>query len=163
MIMSRRDKQSKWKAYLLYWNEQTTEFFLPNTVLLIIYLCIGIIGNLSVILVYQFRLKKKQDGRYFIAPLAWMDFIALIVTASLNLTRNTRQVTYPQHGACKMLIYHNSCYCSYLLTPFSCVSITRFRLPQCYICDTDNIVIGTSNDKYTHVQKVNIPKIEIKQ
>jgi hypothetical protein len=95
----------KQRAYLLYWNEQTTEFFLPNTVLLIIYLCIGIIGNLSVILVFQFRLKKKQDGRYFVTPLAWMDCIALIVTASLNLTRNTRQVTFPQHGACKMLIY----------------------------------------------------------
>jgi hypothetical protein len=85
-----------------------------------------------------------------------MDFIALIVTASLNLTRNTRQVTYPQHGgkipwsvhsnkegklfaSVQTGDYHNSCYCSYLLTPFSCVFITRFRLPQCYICDTDSV------------------------
>jgi hypothetical protein len=116
----------KQRAYLLYWNEQTTEFFLPNTVLLIIYLCIGIIGNLSVILVYQFRLKKKQDGRYFVAPLAWMDCIALIVTASLNLTRNTRQVTYPQHGTCKMLIYFSYVTTSSSLYLLAAIALQRY-------------------------------------
>ncbi|XP_052103538.1 uncharacterized protein LOC127737038 [Mytilus californianus] len=95
----------KRRAFLLYWNELTAEYLLPNTIVLAIYLSIGLAGNIAVILVYQFGLDKKTDGRYFIVPLAWIDTTALIVTAAFNLTRNTKPVKFPGHGACKLLIY----------------------------------------------------------
>ncbi|CAC5424418.1 unnamed protein product [Mytilus coruscus] len=95
----------KRRAFLLYWNELTAEYLLPNTIVLAIYLSIGLAGNIAVILVYQFGLDKKTDGRYFIVPLAWIDTTALIVTAAFNLTRNTKPFKFPGHGACKLLIY----------------------------------------------------------
>lgn len=114
------------RAYLLFWNEQNAKFYLPNTVLLALYLIVGVIGNVTVILVYQFRLNKQKDGRYFVAPLAWIDFIALIVTASLNLTQNTKQIIFPGLGACKMLkylSYSTTCASLYLL---AAIAVQRY-------------------------------------
>ncbi|XP_063418699.1 nematocin receptor 2-like [Mytilus trossulus] len=95
----------KHRAFLLYWNEIRAQHLLPNTVMLVIYLLIGLAGNIAVILVYQFGFNKNTDGRYFIVPLAWVDTTALIVTGAINLTRNTKPVIFPGHGACKLLLY----------------------------------------------------------
>ncbi|CAG2186233.1 unnamed protein product [Mytilus edulis] len=95
----------KHRAFLLYWNELRAQYLLPNTIVLAIYLSIGLAGNIAVILVYQFGLNKNTDGRYFIVPLAWIDTTALIVTGAINLTRNTKPVIFPGHGACKLLLY----------------------------------------------------------
>lgn len=76
-----------YRAYILYWNEQNSEYLVPNTVLLSICLLIGLPGNLAVLFVYQFRLNKKTDGRYFIVPLALTDTAALLITGPLILLR----------------------------------------------------------------------------
>ncbi|CAC5395294.1 CCKAR [Mytilus coruscus] len=95
----------KHRAYILYWNEQNTEYLTPNTVLLSIFLLIGLPGNLAITFVYQFRLNKKTDGRYFIVPLAWIDTAALLITGAFNLTQNSKSVMFSRFGACKLLTY----------------------------------------------------------
>ncbi|VDI73851.1 thyrotropin-releasing hormone receptor [Mytilus galloprovincialis] len=94
-----------YRAYILYWNEQNSEYLVPNTVLLSIFLLIGLPGNLAVIFVYQFRLNKKTDGRYFIVPLALTDTAALLITGAFNLTQNSKSVIFPGFGACQLLTY----------------------------------------------------------
>ena len=114
------------RAYLLFWNEQNAKLYLPNTILLALYLIVGVIGNVTVILVYQFRLNKQKDGRYFVAPLAWIDFIALIVTASLNLTQNTKQIIFPGLGVCKMLKYFSYSTTGASLYPLAAIAVQRY-------------------------------------
>lgn len=146
------------RAYLLFWNEQNTKFYLPNTVLVALYLIVGVIGNVTVILVYQFRLNKQKDGRYFVAPLAWIDFIALIVTASLNLTQNTKQIIFPGLGACKMLKYFSystTCASLYLLAaiavqrylkicrPFGRQMSLRWKRVSVFMCVIISLIVYT--------------------
>lgn len=117
----------KERAFLLYWNDIYKELYFPNTIILALYLLIGIPGNIVVILVYQFRLRNEKDGRYFITPLAYLDLLALIITASLNLTRNTRQVLFPGHGVCRMLLYlsyMSTCSSLFLL---NVIAVQRFQ------------------------------------
>lgn len=59
-------KDIREKAFLLYWNEQYRELYFPNTIGLAFYLIIGVPGNIIIILIYQFRLRKEKDGRFFI-------------------------------------------------------------------------------------------------
>ncbi|XP_071161459.1 cephalotocin receptor 1-like [Mytilus edulis] len=116
----------KHRAYKLYWNEQNTDYLTPNSVLLSIFLLIGVPGNLAVIFVYQFRLKKKTDGRYFIVPLAWTDTVALLITGAFNLTQNIKSVMFPGFGSCKLLIYLSyvsTCISLYLL---GAIAIQRY-------------------------------------
>lgn len=115
------------RALQLYWNEQYSDLYFPNTIVLAFYLIIGIPGNIIVILVYQFRLRKEKGGRYFITPLAYLDLLALIITASLNLTRNIRQVIFPSDASCKLLLYFSyvsTCSSLFLLNG---IAVQRFQ------------------------------------
>ncbi|CAC5424419.1 unnamed protein product [Mytilus coruscus] len=116
----------KSRAFLLYWNEATAEYLLPNTIVLAIYLSIGLAGNISVILVYQFGLDKKTDGRFFIVPLAWIDTVALMVTATFTLTKNTKSVIFPGHGACKVFMYLSYVSTSTSLFLLNVIAVQRY-------------------------------------
>lgn len=116
----------KHRAYILYWNKQNTDYLTPNSFLLSIFLLIGVPGNLAVIFIYQFRLSKKTDGRYFIVPLAWTDTAALLITGAFNLTQNMKSVMFPGFGSCKLLIYLSyvsTCISLYLL---GAIAIQRY-------------------------------------
>lgn len=120
-------KDIREKAFLLYWNEQYRELYFPNTIGLAFYLIIGVPGNIIIILIYQFRLRKEKDGRFFITPLAYLDLLALIITASLNLTRNLQQVMFPGSASCKMLLYlsyGSTCSSLFLL---NVIAVQRFQ------------------------------------
>jgi hypothetical protein len=61
---------------------------------------------------FNHTVKEYHGGIY------WIDVIALIVTASLNLTQNTKQIIFPGLGVCKMLKYFSystTCASLYLL------------------------------------------------
>lgn len=47
------------------WNTYYNELFLPNTILVVIGLIVGVIDNVTVICVYQKGLKNKGNGRFF--------------------------------------------------------------------------------------------------
>ncbi|XP_063418684.1 thyrotropin-releasing hormone receptor-like [Mytilus trossulus] len=119
-------KDIKHRAYMLYWNEQNTEYLTPNTILLSIFLLIGVPGNLAVIFVYQFRLSKKTNGRYFNVPLAWVDTVALLISGAYNLTQNTRHVIFPGFGVCKVLKYSSYVTISTSLYLLGVIAIQRY-------------------------------------
>ncbi|CAG2250227.1 CCKAR [Mytilus edulis] len=114
------------RSTILYWNEQIKVYLTPNTILLSIFLLIGVPGNLAVIFIYQCRLSKKTSGRYFIVPLAWTDTFALLVTGAINITQNTRQVTFPGFGTCKLLIYMSYVSISISLDILVAIAVQRY-------------------------------------
>ncbi|VDI16591.1 Hypothetical predicted protein [Mytilus galloprovincialis] len=119
-------KDIQHRAYMLYWNEQHTEYLTPNTILLSIFLLIGVPSNLAVIFVYQFRLSKKTNGRYFIVPLAWVDTVALLISGAYNLTQNTKHVIFPGFGVCKVLKYLSYVTISTSLYLLGVIAIQRY-------------------------------------
>lgn len=98
---------SRWNTTLdlSSWSEEYSKKVLINSVLTVLFLLIGIIGNLLVIIVYSFRMKKIMTDRYFIPILAGLDLLSICFAASLNLSRNFRQYTFPGNATCKVFIY----------------------------------------------------------
>ncbi|VDI69094.1 Hypothetical predicted protein [Mytilus galloprovincialis] len=76
---------------------------IPNIVILVLYLIVGIFGNGLVLFVYSFKLKSKTDDRYFIPCLALMDMIACVIGASFSIAVNTNQFTFRSNSICKLM------------------------------------------------------------
>ncbi|CAG2229608.1 CCKAR [Mytilus edulis] len=75
---------------------------IPNIVILVLYLIVGIFGN-GRAFVYSFKLKSKTDDRYFIPCLALMDMIACVIGASFSIAVNTNQFTFRSNSICKLM------------------------------------------------------------
>ncbi|XP_048752212.2 cephalotocin receptor 1-like [Ostrea edulis] len=87
------------------WNDEFSEKYLANTILIVFGLLLGIPGNLLVIVIYSCRLIKEGTGRFFVLPLAYVDLTGLFITGTLNLIRNTKHVIFPGNVTCKLLLY----------------------------------------------------------
>lgn len=81
------------------WNQQIAQRYIVNDVFLVLYIVIGILGNLLVIIVYKFKIKVNDD-RYFIPWLAVLDLFAGTLRSSFELIRKL----YP-------VMLHGTVYC----------------------------------------------------
>lgn len=86
------------------WNYQLSNHLIANNIILVLYMVIGLFGNILVIFIYIFKLKKKDD-RYFIPVLATMDLTACSVGSSYALALNLLPAKFTSDILCKVLWY----------------------------------------------------------
>ena len=101
-----RDFEDK-KLDLYEWNNYLASFLIGNSVVLCLYLLIGVSGNLLVLYIYSFRMKKAKDDRYFIPYLAVMDMVACVFGASFALALNILPVRFQGDYLCKAFWFSN--------------------------------------------------------
>ena len=111
---------------LWLWNTRYSQRYVLVTVLVPVYIIIGVLGNTTVILVYRLRLRKNHEGRFFIPYLAVFDIFALTMSGTLNILRTTRQVTFPSDAACKILLYFSYVSTCSSLTLLILIAVQRY-------------------------------------
>jgi len=80
-----------------------------NDVVLVIYLIIGLFGNLLVIYTYVFKMKRREIGnRFFIPYLAVGDTLACAVGSGFGLALNLNPLSFTGKNVCKMLWFFNT-------------------------------------------------------
>ena len=90
---------------LYEWNDQMTLNLIPDTLMLAVYLVVGICGNSIVIVVYAFQMNEVSDERYFIPILATSDLIAVVYCASYGILKNVKYVTFSSRILCQTMQY----------------------------------------------------------
>ena len=85
------------------WNSEKASVLTVNSVVLGLYLFIGVIGNTMVIYIYNFRMKGSRDDRYFIPHLAVMDLCACVVGAGYAMALNILPLKFNGNELCKAL------------------------------------------------------------
>ncbi|XP_062586447.1 cholecystokinin receptor type A-like [Saccostrea cucullata] len=85
------------------WNEDYARRYTVSTIVMVLYLILGIIGNLLVLIVYSTKMHSKHDDRYFIPFLASVDLSGCIISTSLILIENNLPYKYPDSATCKFL------------------------------------------------------------
>ena len=83
------------------WNVQIANRYIINDVLLVCYLLVGLFGNISVILIFKFKLKTNKDDRYFIPWLALFDLLACSFRSSFELVRKIQPLRLYGTVPCK--------------------------------------------------------------
>jgi uncharacterized membrane protein YsdA (DUF1294 family) len=80
---------------------QAANRYIINDVLLVCYLLVGLFGNISVILIFKFKLKTNKDDRYFIPWLALFDLLACSFRSSFELVRKIQPLRLYGTVPCK--------------------------------------------------------------
>ena len=83
------------------WNELLARILLPDTIFLVAYLWIGIIGNSTVLYIYVSRI--RCESRFFIPVLSAVDLVAVIVTCPFSMSINLLSVRFDSDIACKVM------------------------------------------------------------
>ena len=83
-------------------NAEFVEILMPYSILVIVYLILGITGNSAVLYIYLKRFQTYSEGRYFIPILAAIDMIACIINCSGMMCENMFPLTYSSDIGCKL-------------------------------------------------------------
>lgn len=113
---------------------------LPNTILVVIGLIIGVIGNVTVICVYQIGLKNKGNGCFFIPIMATVDLMCVSFSAVYHIIKFTHFVTFPNSWVCKFFYYSTRVIITYSIMIMTAIAVTRFH----QICQIMKCQITTS-------------------
>jgi hypothetical protein len=84
-------------------SEKYSDSLLPNTVVEMVEVLFGIVGNLVVLLVYTKYIQNKTVKRYFIPVLAVVDLVGCMSNAIYFYLHNTMQYVFPSVYLCKLL------------------------------------------------------------
>lgn len=106
-------------------NSFLASVLLPNNVILVLYLIIGIIGNVTVIYFYIFKMKSKRTHRFFIPALAIVDLLAGTFGSSFALALNLLPILFRGNYLCKFLWY--TCEATTLSSGFMLLAIAVER------------------------------------
>lgn len=85
------------------WNIILLKNLIPNDIVLMLYLSVGIFGNMVVILLYILKMKVKRDDRFFIPVLASLDLIACLFGSSFAFAWNMFPVRFSNEILCQVL------------------------------------------------------------
>ena len=108
-------------------NAKETDKRIPTIVFLIIFMIIGILGNLLVIVVYFGTLKRRESAHWtFIRALAIVDFLVCTIVISFELAQQTHQLTFYNEGACKL--FRTFTVYSTIISAFLMIVISSDRL-----------------------------------
>ncbi|OWF50499.1 gastrin/cholecystokinin type B receptor-like [Mizuhopecten yessoensis] len=83
------------------WNSEFVHALWSDTLFLVLYIVIGVVGNSLVIIVYTLRFRNKSEERFFIPYLAVIDLVACVVCSTFGIAVNQYAVTFTNGGACK--------------------------------------------------------------
>ncbi|CAG2211527.1 unnamed protein product [Mytilus edulis] len=84
------------------WNNYLIRAFIPLDILLILFIIIGVTGNVLVIYVYGFKMKNINDGQYFIPYLAVADLLGSVICPLFGLSMTLMPLTYEYDALCKL-------------------------------------------------------------
>ncbi|XP_069116331.1 QRFP-like peptide receptor [Argopecten irradians] len=90
---------------LIYINNILANKLLPLTVILWIYLVVGVLGNSLVMFVYWARKKPVREDRYFIPVLALVDMASCVVSSSTGIYAQTYPLMFDNDVGCKMAAF----------------------------------------------------------
>ncbi|VDI33408.1 cholecystokinin A receptor [Mytilus galloprovincialis] len=89
---------------LTTWNLVKARKYILHDVFLVLYFILGLVGNLTVLIVYKLRL-KQTEGKYFIPILAFVDMFVCILKAPLNLWINLLPVKFTYIISCQIMMF----------------------------------------------------------
>ncbi|XP_069141696.1 cholecystokinin receptor type A-like [Argopecten irradians] len=89
------------------WNDTLSIHLIPVSVILMLYLVLGILGNSVVIYIHIFRLKTNWKERFFIPILAVVDLVTCVVSTSFSFSINMLPVKYSNDSGCKVVYFLN--------------------------------------------------------
>ncbi|OWF43382.1 cholecystokinin receptor type A-like [Mizuhopecten yessoensis] len=101
---------------------------LPNTIMLFIYIVLGILGNSAIIYIYKFRFRQTSDERFFIPYLAGIDAMASVICSSANLIVNFNPVLYTNAALCKSFFMLSQFAASSSSLMLTIIAVQRFQL-----------------------------------
>ncbi|MEW8543337.1 MAG: G-protein coupled receptor, partial [Candidatus Thiodiazotropha sp.] len=84
-VMENQTNYSSHSSYFHHWFER----HIPFSYTVIVYLLLGVSGNLTVLYIYLKKFKSYSGGRFFIPVLAVLDMIATVVNCSTHLFLTT--------------------------------------------------------------------------
>ncbi|XP_021360208.1 beta-2 adrenergic receptor-like [Mizuhopecten yessoensis] len=84
------------------WNQELAYSFIGLDVCLGLYILLGVAGNILIIIIYQFRIKKKFEDRFFIMVLAVLDICVCVTGPATYLLLNILPVTFYDNWGCKI-------------------------------------------------------------
>ncbi|XP_061186389.1 cholecystokinin receptor type A-like [Saccostrea echinata] len=113
--------------YQLMLLEKYSDISLSSSVLIVIGAVIGIIGNLTIIVFYFFRIKERGE-RYFIPLLAIVDLVACFTSPPFYIMDNTFFYNYPSDTACRILSFLQMCVPGASAHILLVISIQRYLL-----------------------------------
>ena len=99
--------------------------FTFNTVLISVFLCFGVIGNVLVLFLYKYRMPQTEE-RFFIPYLAVADLMSTIGLACLGITTNFHFTDFPNEDLCKFLPYFAWVTTSWSAFILLMISVSRF-------------------------------------
>nr|XP_022301133.1 C3a anaphylatoxin chemotactic receptor-like [Crassostrea virginica] len=85
-----------------------SDIALGSTILIIIGRVIGIIGNITIIFLYFFRIKEKGE-RYFIPLLAVVDLLGCLANPPYYILDTENLYNFPSFIGCKILMFLHFC------------------------------------------------------
>lgn len=118
------------------WNYYYSELCLPITLLIVFQLIVGVLGSVTVLFLYQKRLKSKwhKSRFFFISILGTLDFICVSfqIDDVYHKLQLTHFVTFPSSWSCYSFLMHNfsNCYGLYNDNDSDCSNQILFNLPN---------------------------------
>lgn len=85
------------------WNTDEARKYIVHDVFLVFYFFVGVVGNAVVLIVYQTKLKKKSDSRYFFPFLALFDLFACGFRAPFELWKTLLPVNSQDILSCQII------------------------------------------------------------
>ena len=114
------------------YSKQITKTLLPNIIMQCTALCIGVIGNIFVLVMYSTKMNGKlTESRYFLPVLSVFDLIACLSAAIFFATETFMWMTYNSDILCKAVVFTNG-YAMATSTAFLLVlAIQRYKKICC--------------------------------
>lgn len=109
------------------WNDRLAWILVPDTVLLLLYMIFGLLGNAIVIYIYVYRFRQTSDDRFFIPYLAAIDAMACIICGTANLLINFNPVQYTNAISCKVFFMLSQFAGSSSAIMLTIISVQRFQ------------------------------------
>ncbi|XP_069117988.1 orexin receptor type 2-like [Argopecten irradians] len=126
IIMNNTSILSPWEVHDV-WNSRVASLLLPNTIILFVYMLLGLLGNTMVIYIYKFKLRKVSEDRFFIPYLAGIDAVACVICSSANIIINFNPVRYPDEFLCKVFFMLSQFAGSSSALMLTIIAIQRFQ------------------------------------
>ena len=87
------------------WNQELVVTLIPVSIILVIFMILGTMGNGTVLFIYHRKFQTYTEGRFFIPILAVADLVACFVNCACHLSETILPVMYISNIGCKINRY----------------------------------------------------------